>query len=189
MNIPQPTSAANFANLNPNNDFSFEHMFSRSYTGNVIASISSHFRTASAVDLALKTDELSVNSEFLDSTSATSDIISDSTPGDDYDILKHTMAAILYVEAKQAAVTARGTSDSVENDLTSATTEDIYLYRQKLDELLDEFGDRFDENDTTPSNMPPVDIKFKEEFKNKTFYTPERREPLFFKKFFMTMAE
>ena len=179
MNIPQPTSAANFANLNPNNDFSFEDMFSRSYAGNVIASISSHFGTDSAVDLALKTDELSVNSELLDSTSATSDILSDSTPGDDYDIFKHTMAAILYVEAKQTAVTAASGSD--ENDLDSATTEDMDLYRQKLDELLDEFGDRFDENDTTPSNMPPVDIKFKEEFKNKTFYTPERRKPLIFK--------
>ena len=69
------------------------------------------------------------------------------------------MAAILYVEAKQHAEETK----KVHGDLTIAPDEDNAEYKQKLDELLEEFSDRFDEQDFTPSNMPPVDIKIKED--------------------------
>ena len=80
----------------------------------------------------------------------------------DEDILKHTMAAILYVEAKAAM--AESNSDYA--NLNLATEEENAIYQEKLGELLDEFSDRFDENDFSPSNMPPVDVKVKEEYKN-----------------------
>ena len=82
------------------------------------------------------------------------------------------MAAILYVEAKAAM--AESNSDYA--NLNLATEEENAIYQEKLGELLDEFSDRFDENDFSPSNMPQVDIKVKGEYKNKIFYRPERRK-------------
>ena len=56
-------------------------------------------------------------------------------PDSDYEILKHTMAAILYVEAQRHAEETKKAHD----DLTIAPDEDNAEYKQKLDELLEEF--------------------------------------------------
>ena len=50
------------------------------------------------------------------------------------------MAAILYVEEKQHAEETKEAHD----DLNIAPDEDNGEYKQKLDELLEEFSDRFD---------------------------------------------
>ena len=75
------------------------------------------------------------------------------------------MAAILYVEAKQAVKESGAESANI----SLASDEQNDEYQEKLNELLDEFADRFDESDFSPSNMPPADVKIKEEYKNKVF--------------------
>ena len=95
------------------------------------------------------------------------------------------MAAILYVEAKQAV--ANSATDDDEIHLATEQVNDEY--KEKLNSLLDEFADRFDETDTSPSNMPPVHIKVKEEFKDKVFYRPERRKSPWSNNQLIKMAE
>ena len=140
--------------LNPYNEIAFDDIMARSYAGNVIAMALP--REPSQADL-FGDDE--VYDSEVDPGSASATVNNSANDGD---ILTHTMAAILYVEAKQAMEDSN--CDSVELDF--ANDEDKELYREQLDDLLDEFSDRFDENDHSPSKMPPVDIKIKEEYKD-----------------------
>ena len=86
--------------------------------------------------------------------------------------MKHKKPAILYVEPK-AAMPA---SYSDNANLNLETEDTNANYQEKLGELLDDFSGTFDENNFSPTNIPPVDIKVKEELKKKNFYRPERRK-------------
>ena len=74
-------------------------------------------------------------------------------------VLEYIHSAITHVETKMKA-------DEKPPDFD----EDPEQFQQQLQNLLDEYSDRFDESDMTVSNMPPVDIKLKPEAKGKTFY-------------------
>ena len=152
-----------FANLNPHNSFTFDDIYSRSYAGNIIASV---FPTDNNDGGEVSDAYSNFETSSVDKNSP------DLTSNPDYDILKYTMAAILHVETKQAA-TKPGAAYT---ELDLASEEENAVYQERLNALLDEFADRFYEEDFSPSNMAPVDIKVKEEFKDKIFYRPKRRK-------------
>jgi len=94
--------------------------------------------------------------EFVDSTGALPDMISQLCFFD----------RELGVEESPPAAT-----DTGENPVTEDS--DLSAHGERLDMLLDEYGDRFGLNDFTPANVPPVHVPLRPEHRNRVFYLPE----------------
>lgn len=76
------------------------------------------------------------------------------------------------MEAKELA----HSRDCAAVDTDLASEKDKQYLKQKLQDLLKELSDRFDEDDCTYSNMPPVGVKIKDMCKDQIFYRLESKK-------------